>query len=88
MSDKVDNSGARYWSEHVHAKWHPPSGFFSRSAQDIAQGLKDNSDSLRQAMDRLDFYINRAGDRLEDPQKFEQAKILLHNLYHHDEPMR
>ena len=32
-------------------------------------------------MDRLDFYINRAGDRLEDPEKFEQAKIILHNLY-------
>lgn len=70
-----------YWSEEVHPKWHPPHGFFTQPAEAIAQGLKDNSDSLRQAMDRLDFYINRAGDKLEDPEKFELAKHLLHNLY-------
>lgn len=69
------------WSENVHAKWHPEPGFFEQSAQQIAEGLKENSDSLRQAMDRLDFYINRAGDRLKDPQKFEQAKLILHYLY-------
>lgn len=71
-----------FWSEKVHTKWHPPAGFFKQSAEEIAQGLKDNSDDLRQAMDRLDFYINRAGDKLEDPEKFERAKVILHNLYH------
>lgn len=70
-----------YWSEHVKTKWHPEPGFFEQSAEAIAEGLKDNSDSLRQAMDRLDFYINRAGDKLEDPEKFERAKVILHNLY-------
>lgn len=70
-----------YWSEHVKTKWHPEAGFFRQSAQAIAEGLKANSDSLRQAMDRLDFYINRAGNKLEDPQKFEEAKMILHNLY-------
>lgn len=70
-----------YWSEDVHPKWHPEPGFFTQSAEAIARGLKDNSDSLRQAMDRLDFYINRAGDKLEDPEKFAEAKRLLHNLY-------
>lgn len=69
------------WSEQVHTKWHPEPGFFEQSAQAIAEGLQANSDSLRQAMDRLDFYINRAGDRLKDPQKFEEAKVILHNLY-------
>ncbi len=69
------------WSEEIQPKWHPPKGFFGQSAEAIAKGLKENSDSLRQAMDRLDFYINRAGDRLEDPEKFAQAKIILHNLY-------
>lgn len=73
-----------YWSEKVRTKWHPEPGFFERSAEDIAQGLKDNSDSLRQAMDRLDFYVNRAGGRLQDPEKFEKAKMLLHNLYRQD----
>lgn len=70
-----------YWSEEVHTKWHPEPGFFDQSAEAIAEGLKANSDSLRQAMDRLDFYINRAGDRLEDPEKFEKAKEILHYLY-------
>lgn len=70
-----------YWSEEVHPKWHPQKGFFTQSAQAIATGLKENSNSLRQAMDRLDFYINRTGDKLEDPAKFEEAKVILHNLY-------
>lgn len=70
-----------YWSEEVRPKWHPPKGFFEQSAQAIAEGLQENSDSLRQAMDRLDFYINRAGEKLKDPEKFEEAKVILHNLY-------
>lgn len=73
-----------YWSEGIHPKWHPPKGFFMQSAESIAHGLQENSDSLRQAMDRLDFYINRAGDKLEDPDKFEHAKQILHNLYRPD----
>ena len=69
------------WSENVQTHWHPEPGFFEQSAQAIAEGLKANSDSYRQAMDRLDFYINRAGDRLKDPQKFEKAKMVLRELY-------
>lgn len=69
------------WSEDVVTKWHPEKGFFEQSAQAIAEGLKANSDGLRQAMDRLDFYVNRAGDRLKDPEKFGQAKIILRSLY-------
>lgn len=69
------------WSENVRTKWHPEPGFFEQSAEAIAEGLKENSDSLRQAMDRLDFYINRAGDRLKDPEKFQKAKLILHYLY-------
>lgn len=69
------------WSENVATKWHPEKGFFEQPAQAIAEGLKANSDGLRQAMDRLDFYVNRAGDRLKDPEKFEQAKRILRSLY-------
>lgn len=69
------------WSEKVKTKWHPPKGFFEQSAQAIAESLKQYSDSEAQAMDRLDFYVNRAGDRLRDPEKFEQAKIILRSLY-------
>lgn len=76
------NGDNEFWSENVHTKWHPPKGFFEQSAQAIAEGLMQASDSERQAMDRLDFYINRAGDRLQDPEKFEEAKAILHNLYY------
>ena len=69
------------WSEEVHTHWHPPAGFFEQSAQAIAEGLQQASDSERQAMDRLDFYINRAGDRLKDPEKFQEAKQILRSLY-------
>lgn len=81
MHKKEHDPNVNYWSEEVHPKWHPHPGFFKQSAKEIAQGLKDNSDNLRQAMDRLDFYINRAGDKLEDPEKYENAKIILHNFY-------
>lgn len=70
-----------YWSEEVHTKWHPEPGFFEQSAQAIAEGLKAASDSERQAMDRLDFYINRAGRDLKDPEKFLKAKEILRALY-------
>lgn len=69
------------WTESVHTKWHPEPGFFTKSAEEIAQGLKAASNSLEQAMARLNFYINRAGDKLKNPAKFEKAKKILHNLY-------
>jgi len=71
------------WSEDVKTKWHPPKGFFERSAEEIAEGLREASDGLAQAMDRLDFYINRAGSNLspEARERLESAKTILHNLY-------
>jgi len=71
------------WSHDIETKWHPPEGFFEQSAEKIAHGLKAVSDSLAQAMDRLNFYINRAGEKL-DPKRKEilaKAKEILHNLY-------
>ena len=71
------------WSGDVETKWHPPEGFFEQSAEDIAKGLKAASDSLAQAMDRLNFYINRAGDKLSEAHKatLEKAKKILDELY-------
>ena len=71
------------WSGDVHEKWHPPEGFFKQSAEKIAHGLKSKSDSLKQAMSRLNFYINRAGKNLsaEDKKRLENAKDKLHRLY-------
>lgn len=69
------------WSENVQTHWHPEPGFFEQSAKAIAEGLQANSNSYRQAIDRLDFYVNRAGDRLKDPEKFQLAKEILRQLY-------
>lgn len=71
------------WSGDVKTHWHPEEGFFEQSADKIAEGLKSASDSAAQAMDRLNFYINRAGDNLsgQAKEKLEKAKEALHNLY-------
>lgn len=71
------------WSGDVKEKWHPPEGFFTRSSGDIASGLKSASKDLKQAMSRLNFYINRAGSNLSgsDKARLEAAKEKLHSLY-------
>lgn len=71
------------WSEKVKPKWRPPEGFFTKSAEDIASGLKAASDGEAQAMERLDFYINRGGDEIkgEDKSRLESAKTKLKELY-------
>jgi len=73
----------KFWSKDVETKWHPPEGFFGRPAEEIAEGLREASDGLAQAMDRLDFYINRSGSNLspEDRERLEEAKGILHGLY-------
>ena len=67
---------AKKWSAAVHKKWTPPEGFFEKSASAIARGLLDASDDEDQAMERLNFYINRAGKNLspEDASRLEAAK--------------
>jgi len=71
------------WSGKVKARWHPPDGFFTKSAEEIAGGLKSNSKSLGQAMSRINFYVNRAGDNLssEDKGRLEHAKEILSRSY-------
>ena len=73
----------KYWSEDVETKWHPKEGFFDGSSASIVQGLNEASDSKAQAMDRLNFYINRAGSNLsgEDKARLEEAKQMLETLY-------
>jgi hypothetical protein len=73
----------KLWSGEVHTHWTPPEGFFNQSATEIAKGLKANSKNLKQAMSRLNFYINRAGENLsaDDRARLELAKEKLHELY-------
>lgn len=69
----------RLWSAKVRPHWHPPEGFFSGSAKEIADGLVSVDPS--KAMARLTFYINRAGRNLsaKDRARLERAKTLVHN---------
>lgn len=71
------------WSGDVKTKWHPEEGFFKKGADAIASGLKSASSGLKQAMGRLNFYINRAGSGLstEDKSRLEGAKKKLQALY-------
>lgn len=73
----------KQWLGDVKPKWHPPEGFFEKSATSIATGLKGASKDLKQAMSRLNFYINRAGSNLsaEDSARLQDAKEKLQNLY-------
>lgn len=71
------------WSGEVETKWHPKEGIFTKSAEEIAKYLKGESSGLKQAMSRLNFYINRSGKNLSKSRKetLEAAKNKLRELY-------
>lgn len=73
----------KMWSGKVTTKWKPPEGLFTKSAPEIAKGLIAASDGLKQAMSRLNFYVNRAGKNLSDKdmKKFDKVKELLRKNY-------
>lgn len=72
-----------------------PEGLFTRSAEQIAQGLKDavmestrtKGTKFQSAMSMLDYYINRAGKNLkpEDKARLEQAKVELRKVFGKEE---
>ena len=71
------------WSGKVETEWKPEEGFFTKPAKQIVKGLVAASKDLKQAMSRLNFYINRAGKNLsdEDKSRLEHAKELLSKHY-------
>ena len=77
--DEMESVSEEKWSGAVKTKWTPPEGFFKQSAEKIAEGLMAASDSVGQAMQRLNFYINRAGVNLDEKEKstLEAAKAIL-----------
>lgn len=85
----VEKKKDKKWSGEVtkHEKWHPPEGLFKESPDKIARTLKSNSDSKKQAMSRLNFYLNRAGKNLSkaDRERIEKAKDKLKELYDAEE---
>ena len=70
---------AKKWSGKVSTKWKPEPGFFEQSAAKIAAGLLAASKDEAQAMQRLNFYMNRAGKNLDekDVKRLEAAKAKL-----------
>jgi RNase P protein component len=64
------------WTDKVNTKWTPPEGLFKSSASNIAKVLYENSKDKRQAVARLNFYINRSGRNLssEDINRLQLAK--------------
>ena len=64
----------------VKAKWHPKEGLFtSNSPTEIANYLLSHSKDPKQAMNRLVFYMNRAGDSLKNKETLEKAKKIIHS---------
>lgn len=74
---------AKLWSGKVKTKWEPKEGIFKESAEKIASYLKKQSKDLKQAMSRLNFFINRGGENLSasDKKRLDNAKEKLRNLY-------
>jgi hypothetical protein len=70
--DELLELSEKKWSGAVKTKWSPPPGLFTKGKTQIARVLTQQSNSLKQAMSRLNFYINRAGKNL--PPK--QLKVL------------
>ena len=81
--DESITEADKEWSDDVKTKWSPPKGTFTKPAKEVAAILKKGSKDLQQAMARLNFYINRAGDNLDKKTKaeLEKAKKLLKDLY-------
>jgi|SRR5579859_224655 len=65
------------WSGEVKTKWKPTEGTFTGKAGSIVKALLDAPGGAKKAMSRLNFYINRAGDKLENREELEKAKAAL-----------
>lgn len=83
MLKEIFRIDEKMWSGDIEAKWNPPEGFFTKSAAEIARGLKSASKDYAQASRRLNFFINRAGKQLSaaDKSRLESAKAALRRAY-------
>lgn len=81
MKSLVQYIYEKNWTDDVKTKWHPEEGLFTRNdANYIAKYLLDNSKDKKQAMSRLVFYMNRAGDNLENKTTLEKVKSIIKNI--------
>lgn len=61
----------------VKVKWHPEEGLFTKDANYIVSYLRKHSEDDTQAMRRLVFYMNRAGEDLTNKTELNKAKKML-----------
>lgn len=66
------------WIEDVKTSWSPKEGLFlKKDPKKIADYLVKNSKDKTQAMRRLVFYMNRAGENLENKTVLNKVKEIL-----------
>ena len=71
------------WSGEVATSWTPPEGLFTKSAEEIARVVAAASKSLKQAVSKITFYLNRAGDKLsaEDRSRVSGALKIVRGIF-------
>lgn len=74
--DKLTEHNEEQLSD-IKTKWHPEEGLFTKSAEYIVSYLRKHSKDDTQAMRRLIFYINRAGDDVSNKTQLKKAVKLL-----------
>lgn len=77
---KLDDLFEKQWVKDVKTKKHPPENLFAKgTAGTIADWLKKEHGDLKGAMSALNFYINRAGKKLDSDRRatMERVKHLL-----------
>lgn len=68
------------WLENVKTNWSPEEGLFTKDDPNyIADYLLKHSKDRTQAMRRLVFYMNRAGENLTNKTVLNKVKKLLEN---------
>ena len=64
----------------IETKHSTPKGLFTRKASGIIDGiLKDANNDIEKAIQRINFYINRAGKNLSNKTEVMKAKKILEN---------
>lgn len=79
---KLEDLFEKQWIKDVKAKKHPPEDLFAKgTAGQIVSWLKKEHDDLKGAMAALNFYVNRAGKKLDSDRKatLDHAKKILHS---------
>ena len=79
----MTESKNQYWSEEVHSDYHPPKGTFTQKSPQVVSTLLDGAgNNPILALQRLVFYMNRAGKDLPNREELDKAKQTLETMIH------